>query len=213
LRAARALIDYGQFHASLVKENALDVDLERVQVFENPADFCAWLAPYHAHEKELWIKIYKKASKVPSINWEEAVIEAIAWGWIDGIKKSNDKLSYFQRFTPRRPRSNWSQKNRNHVETLIKEGRMQPPGLSHVAAAKADGRWDNAYAGSATMEIPADFLAALADNPDAQAFYQTLSRSNVFAIYHRLHSAKRPQTRADRMTKLLDMLARGEKPQ
>jgi uncharacterized protein YdeI (YjbR/CyaY-like superfamily) len=186
--------------------------MDKVHTFDGPAAFCAWLADYHAQETELWIKIYKKASKIPSINWEEAVIEAIAWGWIDGIKKSYDKDSYFQRLTPRRARSNWSQKNCNHVENLIKIGRMQKPGLLQVEAAKADGRWENAYAGSATMEIPEDFLTALAADPKAQAFYETLSRSSVFAIYHRLHSAKRVQTREDRMAKLLDMLARGEKP-
>lgn len=190
----------------------MDVNLDRVEAFENPAEFCDWLAQNHAQAPDIWLKIYKKASKIPSIDWEQAVIEAIAWGWIDGIKKSCDTLSYYQRFTPRRARSNWSQKNRDHAENLMTKGRMQAPGLAHVSAAKADGRWDAAYAGSATMEIPADFLAALADNPKARAFYETLNRSSIFVIYHRLHSAKRPQTRADRMAKLLDMLARGEKP-
>jgi uncharacterized protein YdeI (YjbR/CyaY-like superfamily) len=193
-------------------EFPLDVDFDRVKTFETPTDFCAWLAVNHAQAPELWLKIYKKTSKIPSIDWEQAVIEAIAWGWIDGIKKSNDKLSYFQRFTPRRARSNWSQKNCDHVDNLIKSGRMQAPGLIHVMAAKADGRWDNAYAGSAGMQIPADFLAALAANPDAQAFYETLNRSSIFTIYHQLHSAKRPQTRQGRMVNILGMLARSEKP-
>ncbi len=193
-------------------ENDLDVNLDRVETFESPAEFRDWLAQNHAQAPEIWLKIYKKASKIPSIDWEQAVIEAIAWGWIDGIKKSCDRRSYYQRFTPRRARSNWSQKNCDHAENLIVKGRMQAPGLADVSAAKADGRWDAAYAGSATMEIPADFLAALADNPKARAFYETLNRSSIFVIYHRLHSAKRPQTRADRMAKLLDMLARGEKP-
>ncbi|SFR33528.1 Uncharacterized conserved protein YdeI, YjbR/CyaY-like superfamily, DUF1801 family [Yoonia tamlensis] len=190
----------------------MEVNLDRVESFTTPDEFCGWLSVYHGQAPELWIKIYKKASKIPSIDWEQAVIEALAWGWIDGIKKSNDAVSYYQRFTPRRARSNWSQKNCDHVEALLKAGRMQAPGLAQVDAAKADGRWDQAYAGSGTMEIPADFLAELADNPDAQAFYQTLSRSNIFAIYHRLHSAKRPQTRETRMAKILEALARGEKP-
>ncbi|MDO6589339.1 hypothetical protein DS901_03190 [Loktanella sp. D2R18] len=190
----------------------MDVNLDRVKAFENPAEFCDWLAQNHAQAPEIWLKIFKKASKIPSIDWEQAVIEAIAWGWIDGIKKSCDTLSYYQRFTPRRARSNWSQKNREHAENLIVKGRMQAPGLTHVTAAKTDGRWNAAYAGSATMETPSDFLAALTDNPKALAFYETLNRSSIFVIYHRLHSAKRPQTRADRMAKLLDMLERGEKP-
>lgn len=189
----------------------MDVNLDRVECFETSTEFCTWLEQHHAQAPELWLKIYKKASKIPSIDWEQAVIAALAWGWIDGIKKTCDKTAYYQRFTPRRARSNWSQKNCVHVENLIKSGRMQAPGLVHVDAAKADGRWDAAYAGSATMEIPADFLAALAANPEAQAFYETLTRSNVLAIYHRLHSAKRVQTRQDWMAKILEMLARGEK--
>ena len=116
----------------------MDVNMDRVEHFTTPDEFCVWLSAHHAQAPELWIKIYKKASKIPSINWEEAVIEALAWGWIDGIKKSCDQASYFQRFTPRRARSNWSQKNCDHVETLVKAGRMQQPGLAQVAAAKAE---------------------------------------------------------------------------
>ena len=114
--------------------------------------------------------------------------------------------------TPRRARSNWSQKNVQHAERLIAQGRMQSAGLVHVEAARSDGRWAAAYAGSATMEMPEDFLAALQQDPAAQAFYATLKRQSLFTIYHRLHSAKRPEPRQKRMAELLAKLARGESP-
>lgn len=189
----------------------MDVNLDKVASFDTPAAFCGWLEENHATETELWMKIYKKSAKLPSINWEEAVIEALAWGWIDGLKKSHDALSYFQRFTPRTKTSGWSKKNCGHAERLIQNGLMRPSGLREVEKAKSDGRWDSAYAGSSDMEIPEDFLVALAANSTANAFYKTLNRANLFAIYHRLHSAKKPQTRQSRMDKIIDMLARGEK--
>jgi uncharacterized protein YdeI (YjbR/CyaY-like superfamily) len=188
-----------------------EADPARIRPFATPADFCDWLAENHAKETELWVLIFKKGSGVESLNWEQAVVEAIAWGWIDGIKKTYDSASYLQRFTPRRPRSNWSAKNCGHVERLIAEGRMQAPGLVHVNAAKADGRWDAAYVGQSKMEIPADFLAALDTAPAAaRAKFDTLNRQNLFTIYIRLTTAKRPETRAKRMVDILAMLARGE---
>ncbi len=189
----------------------MDVNFDNVKSFKTPDEFCDWLKVNHAEKKELWLKIFKKASKIPSVNWEEAVIEAIAWGWIDGIKKTCDETAYFQRFTARRKASGWSKRNCNHAENLIETGRMQEAGQAQVDAAKADGRWQSAYAGSAEMEIPEDFLKALAANRDAEVFFGTLNRANLFAIYHRLHSAKKPQTRKNRMDKILTMLARGEK--
>lgn len=181
------------------------------QSFETPAAFGAWLAANHATAPELWVRIYKKASGVASVTWQDCVVEALAWGWIDSQKRSLDDLSFVQRFCPRRPRSTWSQINRRHVERLIAEGRMRPAGLAHVDAAKADGRWDAAYAGSADLTIPADFLAALADHPAAAAFFATLDRKNLFPIYHRLQTAVRPETRERRLQQILAQLARGER--
>lgn len=155
------------------------------------------------------MRIFKKATGQPSVTWENCVA-AIAWGWIDGIRKSLDDTSFLQRLTPRRARSNWSQKNVQHAERLIEQGRMQSAGLAQVEAARGDGRWANAYAGSATMEMPEDFLAALQQDPVASAFYATLKRQSLFTINHRLHSAKRPETRQKRMAELLAKLARGE---
>lgn len=180
--------------------------------FEAPELLHAWLQAHHASETELWVRIFKKDSGTPSVTWNDCVVVAIAWGWIDGVRNALDDASFLQRLTPRRARSGWSQKNVQHAERLIAEGRMQAPGLAQVEAARADGRWASAYAGSATMEMPQDFLAALQQDPVAYAFYGTLKRQAQFAIYYRLHSAKRPETRQKRMAGLLAQLARGESP-
>ena len=121
-------------------------DPARIRSFATPAEWDTWLAEHHATETELWIKHFKKASGIPSVNWEEAVIGALAWGWIDGVRHGLDGESYLQRFTPRRPKSPWSMKNRTHVDRLLTEGKMHPAGLAQVQAAKADGRWEAAYA-------------------------------------------------------------------
>lgn len=122
--------------------------------FETPEQLHAWLQSNHASKTELWVRIFKKATDQPSVTWDDCVVAAIAWGWIDGIRKSLDDTSFLQRLTPRRARSNWSQKNVQHAERLIEQGRMQPAGLVQVEAARSDGRWATAYAGSATMEMP-----------------------------------------------------------
>ena len=178
--------------------------------FEAPEQLHAWLQDNAARKTELLLRIYNKAPCQPSVTWADCVVAAIAWGWIDGIRKSLDDTSYLQRLTPRRTRSNWSQKNVQHAERLIAQGRMQPAGLAQVEAARSDGRWATAYAGSATMVMPEDFLAALQLDPAAQAFYATLKRQSQFTIYHRLHSAKRADTRQRRMAEMLAKFGRGE---
>lgn len=178
--------------------------------FETHAQLHAWLEANHARETELWVRIFKKGTGQPSVTWEDCVVAALTWGWIDGIRKSLDEASFLQRMTPRRARSNWSQKNVQHAERLIAEGLMQAPGMVQVEAARADGRWASAYAGSATMEMPEDFLAALQQDPAALAFYATLKRQQLFTIYYRLTSAKRPETRQKRMVEILAKLGRGE---
>jgi uncharacterized protein YdeI (YjbR/CyaY-like superfamily) len=188
----------------------MDVDPARVRAFATPADFHDWLAANHAVETELWLRMYKKTSGTISVTWAEAVVEALAWGWIDGIKKSCDAVSWYQRFTPRKGKSIWSQINRDHVERLINEGRMQPPGLKTVEAAKADGRWDAAYAGSATMELPPEFLAMIAADPKAQAAFDGLSRAARYTRYHRLQTAKTDKTRQTLMAKMMAELAGGD---
>lgn len=180
--------------------------------FETPEQLHAWLRQHHASETELWVRIYKKATGKASVTWDDCVVTAIAWGWIDGLRKSLDDISFLQRLTPRRARSNWSQKNVRHAERLIEQGRMQAAGLAHVEAARSDGRWASAYAGATAMVMPEDFLAALQQDPAAHAFYATLKRQHLFTIYHRLQSAKRPETRQKRMAELLVKLGRGERP-
>lgn len=180
--------------------------------FEAPEQLHAWLRVNHASESELWVRIFKKATGQPTVTWDDCVVTAIRWGWIDGVRNALDDTSFLQRLTPRRARSNWSQKNVRHAERLIEQGHMQAAGLAQVEAARSDGRWATAYAGSATMVIPEDFLEALQKDPAAHAFYATLKRQNLFTIYHRLHSAKRPETRQKRMAELLAKLARGESP-
>ena len=189
----------------------LKPDTSKIMAFKSPKDLSKWLQANHTTESELWVKIFKKGSGVPSVTWNEVVIETLCWGWIDGVKKSLDDQACLQRITPRKIRSNWSKRNTEHVERLIIEGRMEEPGLMHVRAAKADGRWEKAYAAS-EMKVPADFLAALENRPKAKQFYETLTKSNRYAIAYGLKSAKKPETRQRRFNKFMDMLIREEKP-
>lgn len=181
-------------------------------VFATPKALAKWLKGNHASESELWIKIFKKGSGVPSVSWEQLVIETLCWGWIDGVKKSLDEHTYVQRITPRKARSAWSKKNTEHVERLTAEGRMQEQGLVHVRAAKADGRWQAAYSPASEMNVPADFIAAVESKPKLKVFFETLNRSSRYVIAYGLSTAKKPETRQRRFEKFLDMLARNEKP-
>jgi uncharacterized protein YdeI (YjbR/CyaY-like superfamily) len=183
----------------------------RIHAFEDAPAFQFWLEVNHATEPELWLKIFKIGSGQKTISWNEAVIEALCWGWIDGIKKPLDDIAYLQRFTPRRKGSNWSKRNRENVEQLIKEGRMREPGLQHVIAARADGRWESAYAPVSEMTVPDDFLKALEEFPSSKAFFETLNRQNLYAIAYRLQTAKKPETRNKRFNQFLIMLKNGEK--
>jgi uncharacterized protein YdeI (YjbR/CyaY-like superfamily) len=188
------------------------VDIRRTPVaFQNARELGGWLAKHHDSAGELWVRIFKAGDGRPSVTWTDCVVEAIRFGWIDGQKQPLDAESFLQRLTPRKPKSNWSAKNCAHAMALIAEGRMTPAGLARVEAAKADGRWNNASAGSADMAIPQDFLDTLATMPAARAFFETLDRKNLYSIYYRLHTAKRPETRAKRMAQILVQLERGER--
>lgn len=188
----------------------LEIDAHRVHAFRTAADFNRWLEAHHASEPELWLKLYKKGSGEKTVSWNEAVVEALCWGWIDGVKMPLDESAYLQRFTPRRKGSRWSKRNREHVERLTAEGRMQEPGLVQVRAAQADGRWENAYAPGSEMTVPADFLAALETQSEAKAFFSTLNRTNLYAIAYQLQTAQKAETRRNRFETLLAMLERGE---
>lgn len=187
-------------------------DLTNLLNFASSKELSRWLKANHATETELWIKIYKKGSGIASVDWNEVVIETLCWGWIDGVKKSLDDESYIQRITPRSARSNWSKKNTEHAERLIAEGRMKKPGLVQVQAAKADGRWENAYAPASEMSIPDDFLSALNAKARAKKFFASLNRSSQYVIAYGLATAKKPETRQRRFEKFMEMLIRGEKP-
>ena len=180
--------------------------------FETQTDLETWLAAHHATETELVVRLYRTKSGIPSITWDELVEACLIWGWIDGVKKSLDEVSYLQRITPRKPRSIWSARNVGHIERLTEAGRMQPAGLAHVTAAKADGRWEAAYAGPRDARIPDDFFAALDAAPTARATFDALPKRWHYSIYHDLHSAKKPETRANRMARMIARLAEGLPP-
>jgi len=183
----------------------------KIMSFETSKDLGRWLKVNHATESELWVKIFKKKTRILSVTWDDVVIESLCWGWIDGIKKSIDEQAYLQRITPRKVRSNWSKRNREHAERLIREGRMTEHGLVHIDAAKADTRWENAYVVS-EMEVPEDFLTTLDCNPKAKRFFETLNKSSRYVIAYGLISAKKPETRQGRFEKFMAMLEREENP-
>jgi uncharacterized protein YdeI (YjbR/CyaY-like superfamily) len=145
------------------------------------------------------------------VTYDQALEVALSYGWIDGQLKTYDAESWLRKFTPRRAKSSWSKRNTDIVRRLMRAGKMKPAGLKEVRAAKADGRWANAYDPGSTMELPADFLRRLSRNKKAEAFFQTLTRTNTYAIAWRLQTAKRPETREKRMNAILAMLANGEK--
>lgn len=179
--------------------------------FATPTALHDWLILHGDTATELWVHIHKVGSGLASVTWEDCVIAALTVGWIDGVKKSLGPDAYIQRLTPRRKTSAWSKRNCDHAERLIATGQMLSAGLAQVAAAKADGRWDAAYAGPSLMEIPADFLATLEQFPKAHFTFVSLNKQNLYAIYYRLHSARSPETRARRMAALIATLDRGEK--
>ena len=168
----------------------------------------------HDREPELWLKFYKKASGVPTVTYAQALDIALCWGWIDGLKKSFDAEAFLQRFSPRRPKSVWSQINRDHIARLTKSGRMTPHGQRHVDAAKADGRWAAAYAPIRTATeagIPKDLRAAIgAAGPRARKTFRSLNRQNLFALAFRVNNMKTPGGRKKKIADLVAMLARGE---
>jgi uncharacterized protein YdeI (YjbR/CyaY-like superfamily) len=182
-----------------------------VEFFTTPEEFEAWLEAYAEQADEVLVKMAKKHTRAASLDWASGVEVALCFGWIDGKAQRIDDDWFVQRFTPRRPRSTWSKVNREKAEALIAAGRMRPAGLAEVERAKADGRWDAAYDGMATMAVPDDLAEALAAAGLTETFAGLTSR-NRYAILHRVQTAKKPETRARRIAKHVDMLARGETP-
>ena len=188
-------------------------DSKKIKSFRSEAAFEQWMRRHHARENELWLRIYKKGSGVPTVTHAQALDVALCWGWIDGIRKAMDARSFLQRYTPRRAKSIWSQINREHVARLKAAGRMTPHGQRQVDAAKADGRWDAAYAPmrSATAKsIPGDLRAAIDASAKARKTFHTLGRQNLFALAFRTNNMKTAAGRARKIAALVAMLERGE---
>lgn len=180
-----------------------------ILLFTTTEQWRTWLSEDH-ESPGIWMRFYKKG-KGESINYAQALDEALCYGWIDSQVAKYDDNSYLQKFTPRRPKSIWSRRNIGYAERLIKEGRMTARGLKEVEAAKADGRWEQAYDSPTNMQIPADFLKELEARPKAKAFFESLNKTNTYAIAWRLQTAKTDATRKRRMVTLIAMLEEGKK--
>jgi uncharacterized protein YdeI (YjbR/CyaY-like superfamily) len=183
-----------------------------IEWFPSRAAWHDWLAAEHDRSDGVWLKLAKRGSGETSLSYDEALDVALCFGWIDGRRAAHDDDWWLQRFTPRRARSRWSQRNRDKAVALIEAGEMRPPGLAEVERARADGRWDAAYAGPAAITVPDDLRAALDADPAASEAFAGLDGQNRYSILYRIQDAKRPQTRARRIAKYVAMLAAGDKP-
>lgn len=186
------------------------VDPSKVREFADADSFYDWLAEHHGTADEVWIKVHKVGSGLPSITPKQAVDVVLCWGWIDAIRKAFDDHSFLQRYTPRGKKSVWSQINVDNVARLIREGRMAAPGLAQVEAAKADGRWARAYGSGKDFKIPADLQAAIDAEPKARAMLATLTEQNRFALAFRTHHMKTEAGRKKKVETFVAMLKRGE---
>jgi len=176
--------------------------------FSTAKEWEEWLAKSHAVTKGVWLRLFKKGSGTATVTHAEALASALCYGWIDGQLKKHDEESWLRKFTPRRPKSIWSKRNREIVEELIEAGKMMPTGLKEIEAAKADGRWDRAYDSPSKMTVPEDFLKELSKNKKARVFFETLNKANIYAIAWRLQTAKKPETQAKRAKSIIEMLAK-----
>ena len=183
-------------------------DLPIVQAADQQA-WRQWLEKNHDSVTVIWLKFSKKGAPTATVSYTEAIEEALCFGWIDGQVRRYDEHFYLQRFTPRRPRSKWSQTNCQKATRLLEEGRMRPAGLSQVEAAKADGRWDAAYPGARQVTVPDDFQRALDGNDEARRFFETLTGSARYAFLYRLHNVSTPAARAKRIGSYIELLSAG----
>ena len=179
--------------------------------FETKKKWADWLIKQYDKSSGVWLKLAKKDSGIPSVTYEEALDVALCYGWIDGQKKGFDDKYWLQKFTPRGPKSIWSKINTEKVERLIASGEMKPAGLKAVEAAKNDGRWEAAYASQKNITMPEDFQAALEQNEKANAAFAKLKSAERYSFLFRIHHAKKPETRAKRIQKFIEMLEKGEK--
>jgi uncharacterized protein YdeI (YjbR/CyaY-like superfamily) len=182
-------------------------DERRIEELPDRDAWSRWLEAHHDSAPDVWLKVAKKGSGVTTVTHAEALEEAIRYGWIDAVRHAHDETYFLQRFTPRGPRSKWSQINRQTAQRLIEAKRMHPAGLAQVEAAKADGRWDAAYEPQSRATVPDDFAQALARHPEAKAFFETLTGARRYSFLYRLHQVKRPGTRAKRIANYIELLS------
>lgn len=182
-----------------------------IKTFKSQHEWETWLDTHHTSVLGVWLRFFKKATGKQTFNYDEALEVALCYGWIDSQTKKYDEKSYLQKFTPRGPKSIWSKVNVGHIERLIKAGKLKPFGLQKVEEAKKDGRWQKAYDSPSVSVVPEDFLKELRKNKKALAFFESLNKTNIYAITWRLQTAKKPETREKRMNAILEMLAKGEK--
>jgi uncharacterized protein YdeI (YjbR/CyaY-like superfamily) len=196
-----------------VKKSINKTDKNNLEIipFKTPKEWEQWLSKNHSSSNGIWLRFFKKDSGIKTVTYKQALDEALCYGWIDGQAKSFDEKSWIQKFTPRRKKSIWSKRNIEHIERLLKLGKMRPAGLKEIESAKADGRWKQAYDSPSKMTIPDDFIKALSKNKKAKAFFETLNKTNIYSIAWRLQTAKKPETREKRMKSIVKMLARSEK--
>jgi len=181
-----------------------------ILAFESQAAFRDWLDRNHANAGAFWLRIYKKGSNTPTVTYAEALDEALCYGWIDSTKQAYDAESFLQRFSARKPRSVWSQVNRDHVARLIEAGKMQPPGLRVIEEAKRNGQWEKAYAPASQMTVPEDLQALLEAEPEAREFFEGLTKTNRYALLYRIQNVKKAETRLKRLDWAMDLLRRKE---
>ncbi len=182
-----------------------------IVIFDSAKKAEQWFAKHHDATDGIWLRFFKKDSGIKTITYAEMLDVALCYGWIDGQSKKLDADSWLQKFTPRRSKSMWSQRNIAHAQRLIKKKRVKPAGLIQIENAKKDGRWEKAYSSPANMKVPDDFLKLLSKNKKAKAFYDSLNKANTYAIGWRLQTAKKPETRKRRMEVLLQMMKDGKK--
>jgi uncharacterized protein YdeI (YjbR/CyaY-like superfamily) len=180
-------------------------------LFADQAAWEAWLADNYATSDGVWLQFAKKDTGYTSVNYVQALDVALCYGWIDGQSRKFDEIYYLQKFTPRRAKSMWSQINREKVARLIEAGRMREAGQKEIDRAKADGRWDMAYPSPSDITVPDDFAAALAANPAAKAFWDTLNKTGRYPFLFQTLTAKKPETRANRIARFMVLLADGKK--
>lgn len=193
-------------------ESAMDKERGGLPVldFVDAEAWETWLATHGGKAAGVWLKIAKAGNSASSLTKAQAIDGALCHGWIDGQIDKYDEAWFLTRFTPRKRTSKWSENNRKRAEQLAADGRVAPAGLAEIKAAKADGRWDTAYAPASTAEEPEDLKAALDAEPAARTFFDTLTGANRYAILYRVQTAKKPETRAARIVKFVGMCARGE---